>query len=100
MKTAKNGMTPAMLEQWNAFLNGHWTKEKPQRVGRFKTATSQGEPTASEIVVYRVSDGNGIVQYHLAQTWGGYFWSEPTPEMPLVPGSEVAKPVRKAPTKR
>jgi hypothetical protein len=66
-------------ENWDKFLNGYWTKDKPTKPGTYPTAASN-----------KCKCGLGawavIYEYHgelkIVNNWGGYFWSEPIPEMP------------------
>lgn len=68
------------LDRWMKFLGGHWTTEMPQKPGQYFLATLQGELTGDMAVVYEESRGSGVIKS--ARSWGGYWWSEPTPNLP------------------
>ena len=75
-------MTATKLAEWEQFLTGHWQRELPKVEGRYLLATKQGEPTSETVVVYRdprTCDIRG------QKSWGGWYWSEPTPDLPAAP---------------
>ncbi len=65
------------MKEWEAFLNGHWQKEIPQKEGLYPTAARNGD-RAHDKVVYYFYD-----RYEPAPgPWSGWWWSEPFPELP------------------
>lgn len=85
-----------LKEDWEKFAAGHWTQDRPNRPGLWAVA----ERDASEylcldflgfttISVYLDPRSQLLTQagafiagnFH----WGGWFWSEPVPLMPLPP---------------
>jgi len=62
-------------------LNGRWQLDLPMTEGQFPLATRQGE-SAGFGVVYR---DKATGELKSVKVWGGFWWSEPMPEMPPVP---------------
>lgn len=62
---------------WSKFLNGYWTKTMPTRPGRYPTAPIGINGRGDDIVIYVV---DGVA--HATSSWGGWWWSEPYPELP------------------
>lgn len=74
-------MTPEHSYTWAKFLAGHWQKETPSAEGAFPTAARAGEYSGLQ-VVYRHPDTK---EFMLVRGHGGWFWSEPLPELPKPP---------------
>lgn len=71
---------------WENFAAGYWQKEVPTRVGKYPTADRDGNQ-ASDIMVVQLANGE-IKSTHKIQfkcEWGGWWWSEPYPELPHPP---------------
>lgn len=74
-------MDDELKKEWFLWLCGHWVKEPPQYPGTYAVATLDGQACPSETVVIYEQGG----EYRCSKDWGGYFWSLPTPPMPLAP---------------
>lgn len=70
--------TPDWREAWEGFLAGHWTREMPQREGTYFLATDNGYGGTN--VVYQ---HEGV--FKSQRSWGAWWWSEPTPDLPKPP---------------
>lgn len=68
-------MTDELRAEWDTFLNGHWQKEMPKKVGEYPLATLDGELGGRGLVYF----AGGFRSVH---TWRGWWWSEPIPDMP------------------
>jgi hypothetical protein len=82
---------------WEQFLTGHWTQEPPTKPGTYETTDSDGF-RSHHLVVFMgkpVYWGREMVDEEPDQLvcvlggttapvgeWRGYWWSEPTPELP------------------
>ena len=78
-------MDAALKKEWARFLAGHWTKERPTVPGRYAQADSTGEQSGVHGVIYidpRTKEPRSVTSH------GGYWWSEPYPELPPV---DIAK---------
>lgn len=71
-----------MNDAWTRFLDGRWQQEMPERIGEYPVATRSGDLGETRIV-YR-HEG----KLHVANSvsgWGGWWWSEPLPDLPKPP---------------
>lgn len=83
---------------WLRFLGGHWTLDAPTECGVYHRANRQGDPITPQILIF---DSNGKRMaiaggaWHRwaygaehgaepSEVWKGYWWSEPSPELPKV----------------
>lgn len=73
---------------WKKFLAGHWQREMPAKEGKYPTASHNGTQCAY-IVVYLDPKDNVMKSY--PKGWGGWWWSEPIPDMPKAPVIEGSK---------
>jgi hypothetical protein len=74
-------MNERLRAQWEAFLDGHWTRDQPTRPGSYRTATFDGLETMETVVCYLHPEGGMPC---ITKAWGGYFWSVPVPRLPSV----------------
>lgn len=79
-KTYEDGVTSS----WTGYLNGHWTKTTPTRVGRYLVADKNGI-IAGYIALYRDPASGEIKQ---TKEWKGWWWSFPLPPTPVSPPKE------------
>jgi hypothetical protein len=75
---------------WERFLGGHWTRERPTKTGYYpiqaiKSGDPDGTPPSMLILVYEL-DG----EIHYTQSWGGWWWSHPLPDLPPAPDAAEA----------
>lgn len=83
---------PPLKPEWAAFLRGRWTTQAPTKPGVYPAAGRTGEPARDQTVI---GLANGNVLYCDRHTtykdpkaaWGGWWWSEPRPELPPAPKS-------------
>jgi hypothetical protein len=69
-------------EKWNKFLQGHWQREKPLVEGLYPLATLDGDLTSDKGIIYKDPETGNMKS---VRTWGGFWWSEPVPDLPAVP---------------
>lgn len=74
-----------VVDLWRDFLHGHWTKVPPTVPGTYPTADRAGF-LSKDIIVGELK---GELYYAGAKNpaWGGWWWSEPRPDMPPAPVS-------------
>ena len=75
---------------WARFLSGHWTRERPTRPGYYpiqclKSGETEGTTPSSLCLVYELE---GEIRF--TQGWGGWWWSEPLPDLPPTPDAAEA----------
>jgi hypothetical protein len=82
-------------EKWMPFINGHWQKEMPTKVGTYPTASRQGERAEDRHIIitkegkaYALSSTTNIYA-NGGTDWTGWWWSEPYPELPKPPEWEA-----------
>jgi hypothetical protein len=72
-------------QSWERFLGGRWTRERPRKPGYYPVEGVQsGEPDGSipsKMVLVYEAEG----KLCFAQSWGGWWWSEPLPMLPPTP---------------
>lgn len=71
---------------------GHWQKDIPKRAGKYWARTHEGEDAGILTVCVSNLIGGSYCPEYLAKTpigeiapgsvWGGWWWSEPLPEIP------------------
>lgn len=75
------------IEQYQRFLEGEWTRERPTEPGCYPVCAMGFEHEGPGCQTLRVVDfGNGKVQP--VMNWGGWWWSRPIPNnfgLPSVP---------------
>ena len=90
---ARNGCND--YAAWLRFLGGHWTLDAPTKEGVFQRATKDGDQVLPPIQIYCLPNGvlraqrgmeTGLSPVHV---WFGYWWSEPTPELPKAGGEDT-----------
>lgn len=95
----KKGMKDPRTLRWSAFLNGHWTLERPTQPGRYRIAGLDGKSKGEIVALINKRTG----EIRLVPGWEGWFWSFPIPLPPRPvpkPGSaEAARAARSAKTK-
>ena len=64
-------------KQCENFKNGHWTLDMPQQKGVYQCRARNCTSGETKVVVYEL---NG--EMFSTIPWGGYWWSEPLPDMP------------------
>jgi len=69
-----------MTEAWEKFLSGHWQKDRPAFPGCYPVCARGCPPGREYILVYTYKGGQ-----HQTQKWGGWWWSEPWPDLPDPP---------------
>jgi hypothetical protein len=76
-------------ERWDRFLSGHWTKTPPTKEGSYPIAFGEASTEITPILfiwIIEKEDGIEYVNYNYVRKdyleWGGYFWSEPMPNLP------------------
>lgn len=72
-----------MNTPWETFLSGHWQRDVPQKSGNYPVAT-RDKLDAGFRVVYLHPDG----EYRSVYEHGGWWWSEPLPDLPSPPAWE------------
>lgn len=80
----ENGEQDGVTCSWTGYLNGHWTKTPPTRVGRYLVADRNGI-IAGYIALYR-DPATGDVRS--TKEWTGWWWSFPLPPPPISPPKE------------
>ena len=78
-------MNDVLKAQWERFISGYWTKETPNKPGRYKVAARDGSLEAVERLVYLDPDTGSLRVNDHGWPWEGWWWSEPTPDMPKPP---------------
>jgi len=76
----KGTMKDARTCTWTGWMNGHWTRDRPVRPGRYRIASLDGV-LVGEIVA--IKDPANPYRTILSQEWNGWFWSFPTPPPPM-----------------
>lgn len=71
--------------KWTEFLQGHWTREMPLRSGTYFLADSKRRQCGERGIVYLNPETNLPKS---VDSWGGYWWSVPIPNLPSVPGED------------
>ncbi|WNM70235.1 hypothetical protein [Myxococcus phage Mx1] len=71
-------MDEKYAKAWQKFLAGHWQKELPSREGTYPIATTAGDQAGTSIVYIYPNTGEACS----VRPWGGYWWSEPIPDLP------------------
>ena len=78
-------MTPKNREEWQEamarYMAGQWQAEVPPVAGRYLTATAYGEP--GDIIFVYIHPDTGVPTP--TRNWGGFWWSDPLPDLPPVP---------------
>lgn len=72
----------SFTHKWTKFLQGHWTKEMPLRTGVYSLADYKGRHCGDKGVIYIDPKTKS---FKAVESWGGYWWSVPTPDLPPVP---------------
>ena len=68
------------IQNWFQFLSGRWSLIKPTKPGIYLTKTKDClTGFGSEAVCYLDPTTK---EPKLVRSWGGYFWSEPIPDLP------------------
>jgi hypothetical protein len=80
-----------MEHEWKLFLSGYWTRERPTKPGLYVVeGVGGGEPrgvSLSKTIFAYMNDG--AVKF--TQPWGGWWWSEPVPNLPATPDTQPEK---------
>lgn len=71
----------AWLEAMERYVGGHWQLEVPSAAGRYFTATSYGD--AGDLISVYIAPDTGVPTP--TKNWGGFWGSEPIPDLPCVP---------------
>jgi hypothetical protein len=82
-----------MIAEWERFLSGHWTREKPTKPGVYIVEGVQcGEPQGVSLTktLIVVEHEGRLISTH---TWGGWRWSEPAPYLPPTPDASEEEKV-------
>ena len=81
-----------LRRKWAKFLNGTWTTNAPQEPGTYPLAAPKGDaenPPGILMNVVATEDGLHYALPGRSQTgscpWGGWFWSQPLPNLPKPP---------------
>jgi len=69
---------------WTGYLNGHWSQERPKRIGRYLVADKFGN--IAGYVTLTHDPATGEVQPN--KDWDGWWWSFPLPPPPVSPPKE------------
>jgi hypothetical protein len=77
-----NEMDEEVRKRWDKFLNGHWQREMPQKRGRFRLASVDGSFVPEFGIIYFDPTEK---KYCSVSNWGGWWWSEPMPDLPKPP---------------
>jgi hypothetical protein len=77
-------------QSWERFLGGHWTREQPTKPGHYpvqgvKCGEVDGNTPSILVIVYKAKG-----ELRLTQSWGGWWWSEPLPNLPPTPDAVEA----------
>ena len=65
------------------FMRGEWTLEMPDKPGTYPVCGRNCPPDGSTIVVVYLHSTTG--KPTPTHTWGGWWWSEPLPDLPPTP---------------
>lgn len=82
-----------LSDRWALFLGGHWTRERPTKPGYYpvEAVTCGDQDGVVPSLTVLAYDDHG--QLRFAQSWGGWWWSEPLPALPPPPDTNFI-PVR------
>ena len=79
---------------WLLFLQGHWTLTPPTKIGSYIIASRAGEVSLPRVLLFNDPETGELRAMRFTRhargrdasdVWGGYWWSEPVPELPVVP---------------
>jgi len=92
-----------LVQKWITFVDGHWQKEMPTKPGTYPTANREKERTGNRHVVIpkkgedfqeKAYDASAVTNAFRTEgtDWGGWWWSEPYPELPEPPEWDATVP--------
>ena len=80
-------MDKALKKEWNCFLNGCWQKQRPHKPGKYPVVSILSSNWCGETRRLFVDPETKYLREVPGYGgWGGYWWSEPFPELPKLGG--------------